>query len=204
MAEVQEALKDIKGVRGLRIATLIKDTKEAIEFDTPVRWAGASGIGNETEESSASKYYDNKAALATHAEGADTWNIASSVPHDRVKAKIEGRYYVEETGEFLATPMNKKYNAFGFIGKDTNNVEYAFWVYKNMVSGGNEQYDTEDDGTDSNGVEYECTSIYTEHVFTKGGQPLKYYKIPLAKVEEDEFFSQVTTPDNVKLKEVLP
>lgn len=198
MADLLE-IKDLKGIRALHIAKLLEDTEEKIEWDVPVRFAGAQEVSNETEEDSAAKYYDNIAALVNEAEGADIYSIICSVVPDSVHAVIDGRVYDEATGSYAGTPKKKPYLAFGFIGTDTSNVDWGYWVYKGKMSGGAETYATKDDGTDSNGQEYEYSSIYTNHKFTKiaSGQPLKFWKVPLAKTTEEAFFAAVATPDTL-------
>ena len=197
--------KNLRGVRSLHIAKLLTDTVEELTYDTPVKFAGVKSVGNEPEEASATEYYDNQAAIITDSEGADKYGITCSVLEDEVRALIEGRKFNKETGEFMATPTKKPYIALGFIGKDTNNIEYVYWILKGKLAGGGEKYNTTDSGTDSTNLEYEMTSIYPTHTFTKAdNETLKFYKLPLAKVKETEWFSVVTTPENVKLVEATP
>lgn len=198
MADILE-IKDLKGIRSLHVAVLLNDNETEIAWDAPVRFAGAEEVGTEQEEDSTVKYYDNMAALAEEAEGADIYNIICSVVPDKVRAKIDGRIFDEASGSFLGTPKKKPYIALGFIGTDTSNVDHAFWVYKGKMSGGGDTYRTRDDSTDSNGQEYEYTSIYTTHKFKKlaNNQPLKFWKYPLAKTSEDAWFASVQTPDTM-------
>ena len=198
MADILE-IKDLKGIRSLHIAALVSDTVEEIAWDTPVRFAGAQEVSNETEEDSAAKYYDNVPAIVSDAEGADIYNIICSVVPDPVRAVIDGRVYDEASGSFLGTPKKKPYIALGFIGTDTSGADHAYWVYKGKMAGGSETYATKDDGTDSNGQEFEYTSVYTNHKFTKlaNGQPLKFWKYPLAKTTEEAWFASVQTPDTL-------
>lgn len=190
--------KDLRGVRRLTVAPLTKDDDTELTYGAPVPFAGAREIGNEAEESSATGYYDNQAAIVTSSEGADIYSIVCSVLDDSVRATIEGRKFDEATGAYMATPLKRPYVAMGFIGKDTDGVEYGYWVYKCKLTGGAEQHITEDDGTETTNLEYEATSIYTTHTFEKAdGQPLKYYKVSLDKVEEEKFFEKVADPDTL-------
>ena len=201
-----EIFKNLRGIRRLTIAVQTNDTQEEIQYDVPVRFAGAKEIGNEPEESSSTDFYDNKSAIIINAEGADVYSIVCSVISDEVRAVIEGRKFDKTTGEFMAVPTKKPYIAIGFIGTDTSDVDYAYWILKGRLTGGGEKYVTKDDGTDSTNLEYEYTSIYTEQEFEKANnQPLKYYKVPLSKLNnENEWFENVTTPENVKLKSETP
>ena len=136
-------IRELRGVRGLVIAPLTKDGEE-LSYGEVIPFAGAREIGNEAEESSATGYYDNKASIVTNAEGADTYSIICSVIPDDVRATVEGRVYDEETGGYMGTPLNRPYVALGFIGKDTDGVEYGYWIYKCKLTGGAEKYITSD------------------------------------------------------------
>lgn len=195
-------IKDFRGLRGLVIAPLVSDTSEGIEWGTVTPFAGAEGIANEVNESTATKHYDNKAAIVTAAEGEDSYSITCSVVDDTVKAITEGRKVDQTTGAYIGTPLKRPYCALGFIGKDTDGKEYGVWIYKCKLTGGGESYNTENDGTDSSGMEYTATSIYTEHVFEKAdNKPVKFMKVPLDKVDETTFFATVVDPDTVAAKD---
>ena len=195
--------KNLRGLKNLHVAKMIDDTEESLTYETPLKFAGARELGNEPEESSTTEYYDNQGAIVVDSEGADVYSIVCSVIPDEVRAVIEGRKYDEATGEFMATPTEKPYVAIGFIGTDTNNVDYAYWILKGKLNGGGEKHVTKNDGTDSTNLEYQYSSIYTEHKFEKAdSKSLKYYKVPVSKLNSsDEWFANVTTPENVKLKE---
>lgn len=194
-------IKELRGIRRLTIAELMEDTAEALTYGTPIPFAGAREIGNEAEESSATGYYDNRAAITTTAEGADVYSIICSVLDDAVRAKIEGRKYDETLGAYMGTRLKRPYIAIGFVGKDTDGKEYGYWVYKTKLTGGAEKHITEDDGTETTNLEYEATSIYTTHTFEKAdGEALKFYKVDLEKVDEEVFFTKVTDPDTVVAK----
>lgn len=190
--------KEIRGIRDLVFAELLTDTKEAITYDTPFAFAGIREVSGETNESTASSFYDNASRIVKTAEGEDTYGLITSVPEDSVKAKTEGRVYKEEKGHFIATPKNSPYMAMGFVAKHTDGKEYGYWIMKGKLTGGNETIITEDDGTESNGLEYSYASVYTNHVFTEAeNKPVKFHKVDLSLVDEETFFSKVTTPDEV-------
>ncbi len=195
--------KNLRGIRRLTIAELLKDDETTLEYDTPVRFAGAREIGQESEESTGTEYYDNIADIVTEAEGADTYKLVTSVIEDVIRAKIEGRKYDEELGAFSGTPKKKPYVALGFIGTDTNGADYYYWVYKNKLTGGNETHKTKDNGTESTNLEWEATSIYTAHRFgSENNEPMKYYKMKAGgPVTEEKFFEKVFDPDGQTAKE---
>lgn len=189
--------RDFRGIKGLKLAVLKTDTQESLTYDTPIDFAGVEDIGQELEESTGTRFYDNQAAIITDSEGADKYKIVTSVLENVVKAKIEGRKFDEENNAFFGTPKNKPYVAIGFIAEDTNGDEWYYWVYKNKLTGGGETHHTKDDGTDTTNLEWEATSVYTQHKFTSAeGKPLKYYYIKAGgTVTEENFFKAVYDPD---------
>lgn len=189
--------KDFRGIRSLKIAVLQTDTKESLTYDTPIDFAGTEEIGQELEESTGTRFYDNQAAIITDAEGADKYKIITSVLDNVVKAKIEGRKFDEENGAYFGTPKNRPYVAIGFVAEDTNGDEWYYWIYKNKITGGGETHRTKDDGTDTTNLEWEASSIYTQHKFTKAeNKPMKFYFVKAnEKVTEEDFFKAVYDPD---------
>lgn len=194
--------RNLRGIRGLVIATLTTDTLEKLEYGEVMRFAGVKEIGDEPEESTATDYYDNQPAIVIDSEGEDKYKIVTSVLEDKVRAVIEGRKFDETKGAYFGTPKQKPYVAIGFIGEDTDGQEYFYWIYKAKISGGGEQRKTKDNGTDSSGLEWEATSIYTAHKFKdvtgSGDAPLKFYKLKAGgDVTEGKFFEKVYNPDEV-------
>lgn len=195
--------RDLRGIRDLKIALLKEDTSEGLTYETPIEFGGVASISSEANESSGTKYYDNGARIVTTAEGEDTYTLATSVIDDLVRSKIEGRIYDEATGMLIGTPKKRPYVAIGFVAEDTSGNEYGYWILKGKVTGGNETMITKDDGTETNGLEFNYASVYTNKKFTKGqNQPAKFTKVNLAKVDETKFFEKVTTPDDVVAKTV--
>lgn len=192
---------DYRGVRDIVYAVLTVDTAESLTYGEVKPFAGIEEISQSVEESTGTKYYDNSARIVNSAEGSDTYSLITSAIENQVRADIEGRIYDESKGMFVGTPLNRPYLAIGFVGEKTDGTEEAVWVLKNKLTGGTPTHRTKDDGTDSNGLEFEATSIYTTHKFTSGGnKPAKFVRVDLSKVDETTFFSKVTTPDEVAVK----
>ena len=190
-------LRNLKGIRKLMVAPLTIDTAEALTYETPVRLAGVKEVGGEAEESTGTEYYDNQASISTTAEGVDTYNMTTSVLEDEVRAVIEGRKADKEKGVYYGTPLNRPYVAIGFISEDTNGQEWYNWIYKGKLTGGKETHQTKDDGTETTNLEWEYSSIYTQHRF-KGAdnKPLKFIRVKAGgEVTEDKFFEKVYDPD---------
>ncbi len=196
----ENIFKNLRGLRKLMLATLITDNDTALTYDAPVRFAGVREVGGEEEESSATEYYDNQASIVTTAEGADTYNLVTSVLGDEIRAKVEGRKADTEKGIYFAVPKRRPYVAIGFIGKDTEGQEWYYWIYKGKLSGGSASHKTEDDGTETTNLEWEYTSIYTQHRFTEAdNKPLKYIKVKAGgDITEEKFFAKVYDPDAVE------
>lgn len=201
MAETGINFTNLRGIRRLMLAKQLIDSETELTYETPVRFAGVKSVGGETEESSATEYYDNQASIVTNAEGADTYPITTSVLEDKIRAIIEGREFDEENGAYLGTPLKRPYMAIGFVAEDTDGNELYYWIYKGKLSGGKENHITKDDGTETTNLEWEFTSIYTNKKFeTKNGkQALKFFKVKAGgKVTEDAFFAKVFTPEDLK------
>lgn len=201
MAETSINFKNLRGVRKLMLATLTTDNDTTLTYDKPIRFAGVREVGGEAEESSATEYYDNQASIVTTAEGADTYTLTTSVLDDVVRAKIEGRKADEETGAYFATPLKRPYVALGFVAEDTDGQEWYYWIYKGKLTGGKESHQTKDDGTETTNLEWELSSIYTQHRFTSANnEPMKYYKLKAGgSVTEEAFFSKVYDPDTASV-----
>lgn len=198
-----EGFRDLRGIRGLRIADMIRDTAEELEYGIPQRMAGVEEISQDTEESTGTRNYDNQAAIVINSEGKDIFSLITSVLEDSIKAKIEGRKYDEQNCAYFGTPLKRPYLALGFIGKDTNNDEWYYWVYKGKLTGGKEKYQTENEGTDTTNLEWEYNSIYTSHKFRSAdNNPLKFYRMKAGgSVTEEEFFKEVFNPDTLTVNE---
>ena len=188
--------KNLRGIRKLMIATLTTDTVETLAYDTPISFAGVREAGGETEESSATEYYDNQASIVTTAEGVDTYSLITSILEDEVRAKVEGRKADTEKGLYFGTPLKRPYVAIGFIGEDTTGQEWYYWIYKGKLTGGKETHQTKDDGTDTTNLEWEYGSIYTQHRFASAdNQPMKFIKLKAGDITETKFFANVYDPD---------
>ncbi len=192
-----EDFRELRGIKGLKLAVQKTDTTAAITYDTPTNFAGVRSVENEEDESTGESYYDNQPAIVTSSEGADTYKLVTSVLDDVMRAIIEGRKHDEETGAYFGTPKNRPYLALGFIATDTNGDDWYYWIYKGKLTGGSEKHNTKDNGTEGTNLEWEFKSIYTNHKFTSANnQPLKYYKIKAGgKISEEQFFSKVYNPD---------
>lgn len=195
---------EYRGVSGLVYAEVLTDTTERDGYTTGTvkELAGVAEIAKTTETSSEAHYYDNIPAVVISAEGSDEVTLTvSGVPLD-VLADITGKMYDPATGAMIDNVGERKYFAIGYKTKKTNGEEVYVWRYKGQFSIPDENYATEDDGTDANGVELTYTGINTTHAFTKGGQTKALVvDVGAGLANVSTFFSTVTTPDTLTAKE---
>lgn len=193
--------REFRGVEGLVVAKILIDTTEAFETDTPREFAGVRNIEKTKETASETKYYDNIPAIVLTSEGPDEIKMVCSVADLEQDAYLEGKIYDEATGTFIDGDTEQNYYAIGYKTKDTKGNYRYVWRYKGTLAKGAETHITEDNGTESNGVEWTYTGIKTTHKFTKGGN-CKGIVVDESKGLADltGFFETVTTPDALKAK----
>ena len=193
--------REFRGVEGLVVAKVLEDTTEKFETDTVRQFAGVNNIEKTKETASETKYYDNIPAIVISAEGPDEIKLICSVVDLEQDAYLEGKTYDETTGAYIDGDGEPGYYAIGYITKDTKGNKRYVWRYKGTLAKGAETHITEDNGTESNGVEWTFTGIKTTHKFTKGGS-CKGIVVDESKGLADltGFFETVTTPDALKTK----
>jgi len=190
---------DRRGVRNLFAAEVLVDTAEKFECDTPFEVCGVATLSRTTETSSGTKYYNNQPTIVIKANGGDEVEIEGSAIPDDVLAKLMGEYYDETTGMYVEGEPVTKYFAIGYITKKTDGSEMFVWRLKGTFGYPDEENNTEDDGTDSNGDTIVYTGVNTMHKFAKTGKTAKAARLPAAKFAagEDAFFAEVQTPDTI-------
>ena len=173
----------------------------------------AAEVGKTVETSSATKFYDNKAAIVIAAEGPDEISIRGAGMDIETLAWINGKSYDPTTGALIDGPRKTRYFAVGYRTKDTNGNYRYVWRFKGTFAPPAETAATEDDGTDGTGTELTYTGIHTNHAFTKGiynEETQTWEKATCKGIVVDSgkgladlstFFDQVTTPDTLKAKE---
>lgn len=197
---------EYRGFRDLVYAEVLKDTPEEYSTGEVKPLVPAGEIAKTIEQSSATKFYDNLAALVINSRGADTATLTTAVIPLGVQAEITGQYLDEETGAFAEGSFTKaKYFALGYkIGEvgDTgegDDPEMYVWRYKGTFNIPDVAAKTRDAGTDSSGQQLVYTGINTTHKFTKGGSA-KAVAVRTAdnKVDVSTFFDEVTDIDKLK------
>jgi phi13 family phage major tail protein len=157
-------------------------------------------ISKAVGQSSATKYYDNLAAVVIQSKGSDTVTLTVAVVELETLAEITGQYYDADTGAISdGSTDDVGYFALGYKLKETDGSERYVWRYKGTFSIPDEAAKSEDDGTDSTNQSVVYTGINTEHVFTKGGSA-KALGVDSGKGLADlsTFFDEVTTIDTLE------
>ncbi len=200
---------EFRGTDGLVMAEVLLDNNvEGEGYVTgPVEeLAPVAEIGKSTEVSSDIKYYDNVAALTINGEGADTVTLAVPVLPLRTLAKVTGKGYDETTGAFTDGETKKKYYALGYRLKLTDGTYRYVWRYKGTFAIPDENSQTENAGTDSQGQSLTYTGISTIHRFTNT-KPIANSKQKALVVDERDgitdltgFFDEVKTCDTITAK----
>lgn len=200
MNEQKIEYRDARGLTDVVVAKLLTDDSESLTFDTPRPLFGAATLSKQTTVNSATKYYDNIAAIVISSEGADDFTLNGSRISDETLAYILGKNYHEDLGAYSDSEGIAPYCAIGYKSMDTLGREYYTWRYKGRFSVPNEDERTLDDGTDSNGTELKYTGINPVHKFTKDGDKHSKGIRVLAtnpKVKLETFFTTVTTIDDL-------
>lgn len=199
-------IRDIRGVRKLMFA-LIQSPGDSETYGTPFEPAGVEEIGQELASASVTKYYSNRAAIVVASEGSDTYTLTVSAADLETQAKLLGKKYVTAStasgsahpAMMLSVPGNRPYLGMMYIYKDTDGNEWIRSVMKTKVSsGGGTVAHTEDDGTDSNGLEYTLESVYSGRPYTLAGNDyVKYFDTPYSLALETKMGENFLTPDNL-------
>lgn len=200
MNEPKVEYRDARGLTDVVVAKLLTDDLTTLTYDTPRPLFGVATLSKQTTVNTASKYYDNIAAIVISSEGSDDFTIAGSRISDETLAYILGKTFHEDLGAYSDSEGIAPYCAIGYKSMDTMGREYYTWRYKGRFNVPNEDERTVDDGTDSNGTELKFTGINPVHKFAKDGN--KHSKgirvlATEAKAVVDEFFAKVTTIDDL-------
>lgn len=210
---MEKSYADYRGLEGFVAAKITKNTGSEYTTEKWKQLEGAVSASVEGGESSAPIYRDNKAVRSINTEGADTATVNMDVLANKVRAWLEGRTYSETNDVYIKTPKSFDEFALGFIGEKSDGSREAVIMYVTTVTGGNEERNTKDDGTDVTTVEYTFTGVFTQKKFNLGtesapnNQPVKSLIIPLTStITEEMIFGtfadgestlDVLTPDEI-------
>lgn len=197
-----KSFNDYRGVRDFRGAFNVQDTVDGYSADTWEDLEGTESINVEGSESYAERYRDNKAVGGVATEGPTTITAVMDVLARKMRAKIEGRTYVESLDMIVGTKKKRVVMAASFIGKLTDGTEELNIYYNCMPTGGNRSHTTENDGTDVSTVEYQLNAAYTKFKCNCGNgkdESFYYVCVPLTdKVTEEMILGEFTNGKSTK------
>lgn len=195
---------EYRGCKKLMYAEVTKDTDSEYTTGTVKALAPVQEIAKSVESSSATHYYDNKAAIVINSEGADTVTFTIAIPEDAVLAELTGRTYDSTKKMFIESKREQKMFAVGYVlgevGEDEDDV--FVWRLKGSFNIPDESSKTDDDGTDGSNMSLVFTGIYTDHEFANGkgtGNKGSSKAVRVRRSDnvatETQWFSEVVTPD---------
>lgn len=209
MAEIFE----FRGVDNLVFAEVTNDDNEVsggYTTGTVKTLSPVASIAKATSSTNEAHYYDNNPMIVVSSEASDEITLTvAPLPLDTL-AEITGKSYDQTTGMLVDSEREPKYFAIGYRTKGTDGKYRYVWRLKGTFGIPDEQNDTENDSADTTNTELTFTGIATTHKFTKGRyRNGKWEKAPVKgivvdermdKIDFDNFFESVQTPDTVTAK----
>jgi phi13 family phage major tail protein len=194
---------EFRGVDSLVYAPVTADDNESgsghgYETGAVKVLAPVAQIGKEIEQASATKYYDNKAAIVVSSVGADTITITLAALGLATLADVTGQYLDPTTGALAEGEAKPKYFALGYRFLLTDGTYRYVWRYKGLFNIPKDGAKTQDNSADSSNQELTYTGVNTSHKFAKGGC-VKALVVDErdGKADLSTFFDEVTTPDTL-------
>lgn len=206
----QTIMPEITGCDKLYIAKIIRDTADSYVTDTPRYFAPVSELKHDPKAESAVSYYDNAGMFIYPYEGeaADEATIPGLSEQDY--AEVTGKSYSDTSGLVFdnGDPMYSPYYALGYRIQCGSVTKYR-WLLKGLFVLGSEDIKTKADKVDPKGVTLTFKPVRTIHQWnvpdprdsTKtiitGLKTVKADTSNSAFAGEDNWFSQVQTPDTI-------
>ena len=138
--------------------------------------------------------------------GSDEISVNVSALGAENEAKITGQTYDPDKGMFVEGQRKVKYYALGCITEKTSGEEVFVWRLKGKFNVPDSTHVTKYNGMGANGQQLVYTGIETTHRFAETGEPGKAVRVETKKnpIAEDDFFSEVQTPDTIQAPQVEP
>lgn len=209
------ANKNFSLSRGLKDVVIMPvkaddETGYALEEGTPEKLIPAGTITMSADSERADTYFDNVVFASVGTESATTVTLEGARLKPAMIAKITGKTIDETTGAIIDNGVYvEKYFALGARIQMLDGSECLIWFLKGTFAIPEETGRTIDDSTDADGTTLEFNAVST--IFQFGGD--KGVKRVICDtstsdiVEEQNWFKQVVTPDNlatvIKKKAVL-
>lgn len=192
-----------RGCDNLVYALVTKDTADEYTTGEVKDLAGVKSVATAREQTAETVYADNIAALAVNSAITTTRTFEVMNIGLDVVAEITGQYYEANSGMIVnksnAVPP---YIAVGYRVTDTDGANSVVWAYKCKAQTPAENSSTIDAGTESQGQTLVIECLQTLHKFNKTNAGAVDICVPEVNDAYDmkDFFTQVTTPDNLKAK----
>lgn len=198
-----------RGLKNIYAAEILTDDNETgtghgYTTGTPFHLIPAGEMSRSVDSEKADTYYDNTVFFSTGKEAATEVTITGAALRPDALAKINNKNIDATTGAVIDTGQYKpKYFA---LGGETNNVDGTkelFWFTKGTFAIPEQNDKTEDDSTDTNGMELSFSAIKTQHLFTMGNGETDTCKrvvidTSVTKLKADQDWNaQVVTPENL-------
>jgi phi13 family phage major tail protein len=203
MNEKREVV-EYRGFRDLVFAEVIQDDADGYKAGPWKPFAPAGDISKTVAQASATKYYDNRAAIVISSKGEDTITLNTAVIPDTVLAEVTGQFIDPDTGVVAeGSSVGAKYFALGYklgIVGDTTGDDPGKWVtrYKGTFNTPDITSKTIDGSTDSSGQTITFTGVNTNFSFLKGGSAKGYYVPTDSSVDlTDHYAGEVKTIDDL-------
>lgn len=171
-----KSFNDYRGIRDVRVAFDVVDNANGYSAGNWEDLEGCESLNVEGSESYAERFRDNQAVGGILSEGTDVATAVMDVLARSIRAKLEGRTYVEGKDMIVKTKKTRNFVALSYIGKLTDGTEEVNIMYKCLVTGGNTNHATENDGTDVATVEYQFNAAYTAYKCECGNSKKETFK----------------------------
>jgi len=202
-----KSFNDYRGIRDVRVAFNVVDSANGYSADEWEDLEGCESINVEGSESYAERFRDNQAVGGILAEGTDVATAVMDVLARKVRARLEGRTYVEGKDMIVKTKKKRNFVALSYIGKLTDGTEELNIMYKCLVTGGNTSHTTENDGTDVTTVEYQFNAAYTAYKCDCGNGIKETFKsvcVPITESVTEEMLLGEFTDGKSTIAPLIP
>ena len=192
---------EFRGVDNLVFAEVVEDSNENYIAGPVMPLSAVAKIARATDNGSATKHYDNQPMIVITSVGADNFELVILPPDLATYAKVSGYQYDSTRSLLIEGEREDKYYAIGYRYKGTDGGIRYSWRLKGIFTIPDEEYNTEDDGTDGTNLTLKYTGVMTVHKFSYNEKPARGIVVDSRNLKGNvtDFFSTVRTPDNTEV-----